>query len=318
MIQTFFPNSFRTLRHYRPLAALLISLSAISLFLVGCKKNGPVPVTYIMVCCHSADQGTKFLTDDGWDSLHDYRNFDFALSMMRRIKEAGINIVGIDFTNPSQWDGLSDLHMPMLQNVVKAAKELDMQYFLFCGNTAAWTMKYWNEKAKWLWDNLAQEEHYRKYGFGDDRPMMTIFLPGKDFWAQYEQTPPEEKDYLAKFRIGTCQVNDPIVPDTSDGWGYRNLSAGCDNRARFVCPNSGVPPQDWERVGPNNWRNRVRWCLEAKEYAVLGTYDDTCDSNFWGIADVSGSEKSVHYNDSTRHDPYIYYNIVKEEIARRY
>ena len=52
------------------------------------------------------------------DSLHDYRNYDFALSMMRRIKEAGINIVGIDFTNPSQWDGLSDLHMPMLQNVV--------------------------------------------------------------------------------------------------------------------------------------------------------------------------------------------------------
>lgn len=111
-------------------------------------------------------------------------------------------------------------------------------------------------------------------------------------------------------------MNDPITPVESDGWGYRNMLGGSSDAARFVCPNSGVPPQDWARVGPGEWRRRVRWCLQAREYAVLGTYDDTCDSNFWGIADVSGSTEPAHRNDSTLLDPWAYYNIVCEELDR--
>ncbi len=306
-------------------ACLALSISAA--FLCGCKTSTaktennhdtPVPVTYIMVCCHEMDRGTKFLANEQWDSVHDYRNYDFTVAMMKSIKEAGINVVGIDFTNPSQWDEYKDIHWPMLENVVKASKELDMQYFLFFGNTVAWTMKYWNDCAKWVWDNLAQEEHYRKYGFGDDRPMLTIFLPGKDFKKQWDETPDEEKDYLAKFRIGTCQVNDPIEFTPTDGWGYRNQSASEGDLARFVSPNSGVAPDSWARIGAEEWRQRVKWSLGAKEYAVIGTYDDTCDAIFWGIADVSKSESKVHINDSTKNDPYIYYNIVKEELAAYY
>ena len=281
------------------------------------RGKGPVPVTYVMVCCHSFDRGTRFLVgEDQWDSVHDYCNYDFTRSMLWRIRQSGIRVVGVDFTNPSQWDEFHDHHWPMLENIVRACHELDMQYFLFCGNTAAWTMKYWNEKARLVWENLAQDPAYRRYGFGDDRPMLTIFLPGKDFWAQWERTPQEEKEYLSRFRIGTCQVNDPITPVESDGWGYRNMLGGSSDAARFVCPNSGVPPQDWARVGPGEWRRRVRWCLQAHEYAVLGTYDDTCDSNFWGIADVSGSTEPAHRNDSTLLDPWAYYNIVCEELDR--
>ena len=120
----------------------------------------PVPATYIKVCCHGADKGTKFLANGEWDARHDYRDFDFALEQMRKIKEAGINVVGVDFTNPSQWDQFKAHHWPMLQNVVRAAKELDMQYFLFLGNTCAHTMKYWNEKAKIVWEEFAQDQRF--------------------------------------------------------------------------------------------------------------------------------------------------------------
>ena len=275
-----------------------------------------VPVTYIMVCCHSADRGTKFLANGKWDSKHDYRDYSFAVDQLRKIKEAGINVVGIDFTNPAQFDKQKWLHWPMLLNVVKAAKELDMQYFLFLGNTHAHTMKYWNEKAKIVWEEFARDDpHYRRYGFGDDRPMMTIFLPGRHFAAHLAKTPPEEKNWIEKFRIGTCQVNDPIVPVSTDGWGYRNMSAGSTDLARFAAPNSGVDPKQWARVDANEWRRRVKWALGAKEYAVIGTYDDTCDCIFWGIADVSASRNPVHVHADTKDDPYIYYNIVKEELA---
>jgi len=125
------------------------------------------------------------------------------------------------------------------------------------------------------------------------------------------ETKPEDKDWLLKFRIGTCQINDYIVPTPTDGWGYRNLSCGVPDYARFVAPESGVHPSTWRRVLPDEWRRRVKWALGAKEYAVIGTYDDTCDSIFWGIADVSASTNHKHVNEATKDDPYVYYNIVK-------
>ena len=294
----------------------VVACAAFSSIAHGAEAVRPVPATYIMVCCHGADKGTKFLANGEWDDRHDYRDYAFALDQMRKIKEAGINVVGVDFTNPSQWDQFKAHHWPMLLNVVKAAKELDMQYFLFLGNTCAHTMKYWNEKAKVVWEEFAQDPHYRRYGFGDDRPMMTIFLPGKDFAAHLKRSRPEEKNWLEKFRIGTCQVNDPIVPTPTDGWGYRNKSAGSTDLARFVAPNSGVGPGTWARVDANEWRARVKWALGAKEYAVIGTYDDTCDCIFWGIADVRGSRNPTHVHKATKDDPYVYYNIVKEEVAK--
>ena len=277
-------------------------------------QAAPVPATYVMVCCHSNDRGTKFLANGEWDSAHDYRDYAFALDMMRKIKEAGVRVVGVDFTNPPQWDVKGEF-WPMLLNVVKAAKELDMQYFLFLGNTYAHTIRYWNEKAKIVWEEFAQDPHYRRYGYGDDRPMMTIFLPGRDFAAHLAATPEEDRRWLDKFRIGTCQVNDPIVPTPTDGWGYRNRSAGSTDLARFAAPNSGVGPKEWARVDADEWRARVRWALGAKEYAVIGTYDDTCDCIFWGIADVRESKNPVHVHESTKDDPRIYYRIVQEEIA---
>ena len=278
--------------------------------------SAPVPVTYIMVCCHEKDKGTKFLANGEWPEKRDYRKYPIALDTLRKIKETGIGVVGIDFTNMAQWDQQRERHWPMLLNVKKAAEELDMQWFLMLGNTRHEPMSYWNSKAKLVWEEFAQDPHYRKYGFGDDRPMITIFRPGEDFAKQLAETKPEDKDWLLKFRIGTCQINDYIVPTPTDGWGYRNLSCGVPDYARFVAPESGVHPSTWRRVLPDEWRRRVKWALGAKEYAVIGTYDDTCDSIFWGIADVSASTNHKHVNEATKDDPYVYYNIVKEEIAK--
>ena len=58
---------------------------------------------------------------------------------------------------------------------------------------------------------------YRKYGYGDDRPMLVVFLHGRKLPGMYDAAPDNEKDYLAKFRIGTCQVNSPMDFVASDG-----------------------------------------------------------------------------------------------------
>ena len=286
-----------------------------------------MPVCHLLICCRSANSGTTFLVNDEWNPAHDYRDIDQVRDILRKVKEAGIRVVSVDFTNPPEWEmgeggrihsgsgrGWTDFGK-MLDNIATVCKETGLQYVIFIGNPVAHTMKYWNDVAGFIWDTYAQDPAYRRYGFGDDRPLLPVFLPGDTFWPLWERTPEEEKDNLARFRIGTCQVNDPIEPTLSDGWGYRNVSESSDGAVRFACPNGGVPPGDWYRVDAAEWKRRVEWALGAKEYAVFGSYDDTCDAIHWGISDASGATRECHVNASTVDNPYVYYDILKEALT---
>ena len=66
-------------------------------------------------------------------------------------------------------------------------------------------------------------------------------------------------------------------------------------------------------LGPYR-RRYLDWGLQATKYIVVGSYDDTCDAIFWGIADVSASTTECHKNAATVGDPYVYYNIVKAKL----
>mgnify|MGYP002858120021 CR=1 FL=1 len=295
------------------------------------KPTNPTKVCHLLICCRSMNKGTTFLVNNKWNAAHDYRDIDQVRSIMQQIKAAGITVVSVDFTNPPEWEGAGNgsIHIDgqtdaynwagygkMLDNIVKVCEEEDMQFVIFIGNPAAWGMKYWNDVAGFIWDNYAQKKTYRKYSTSDNRPILPIFIPGESYVTAWNSTPDNEKDNIAKFHVGTCQVNDPIKPTATDGWGYRNKSASSNDAVRFVCPNSGVAPSTWARVGAEEWRSRVQWGLKAKDYVIFGSYDDTCDAIFWGIADVSHSQTDCHKNSSTVGKPSIYYDILQEEIAK--
>ncbi len=288
----------------------------------------PTAVCHLMPCCRVNNAGTRFLVNGQWLASHNYGDISQVRDILKKVRQAGIRVVGIDFTNPSQWDdiGESALHdgdggefwrtfHPMLDNIALVCEQTDMEFFLFIGNTQVWGMEYWNNIAGKILQNWAQSPAYHRYGYGDDRPMLVMFVPGTNFANQLKSTPASRKNNLLQFHIGTCQINTPITPTTTDGWGYRNYSASSDGKVRFACPNGGVPPQDWYRVDAAEWQRRVSWALGATEYAVLGSYDDTCDAIFWGIADVSGSVSSYHRNLSTVNDPFVYYNIVRKSLT---
>ena len=218
----------------RSIKSLVIAfIMPLAIAMSGCAgrkaAQGPVPVTYIMVCCHSMDRGTKFLINGEWDSKHDYKDYETALGLMRQIKDAGINVIGIDFTNPPQWDGAKDEFFLMLDNVRRATKELSMDYFMFLGNTAAWTMSYWNEKARIVWETMVTDENYRRYGFGDDRPMLTIFLPGEDFKKQWDAR--ERAFRGAEFRCRSQGMETYRTTGVEEACGVESRSQGiCRHR----------------------------------------------------------------------------------------
>ena len=273
--------------------------------------HSPHAVCFVLICCREANRGIKFLVKNRWNPAHDYNDISQVEDIMQKIKDAGINTVCIDMTNDSQWMQLWDTYKPMVDNIQRICRDKKMQFFLFIG--AAGEMSFWNDKAKYTLEHWANDPTYRRYGHGDNRPILIVFNPADAYWGRYNNSQPEEISYLSKFHIGTTQVNDPILPGLSDGWGYRNYSQSVDGKVRFVSPTQGVAPSDpWRHISVDKWRKRVAWGLKADHYVMFGSYDDTCDGINWGIADTKGTD--IAYNKYPDDDPYAYYNALKEML----
>ena len=283
----------------------------------GCQVSGPVPVSHIMPCCRWNNDGTTFLVNNIWNSYHEYNDISQCRSILKTIAKAGIRVVCIDYTNQAQWDSQweSDNFKGRLDNIAQVCGEIGMDWFLFIGYLSISPgISWWNTIAERIWNSYAQLNHYHYNG---GKPMLLIFMPGTEYNRAINNASAADKTYLKngdKFTIGTCQVNSAITPTTTDGWGYRNYSQSSNGAVRFVCPNSGVPPQDWARIDDAAWASRLDWGLQATKYIVIGSYDDTCDAIFWGIADVSASNTAYHKHSATVNDPYVYYNIVRQKL----
>jgi hypothetical protein len=271
-----------------------------------------IPACHILLCCRENNRGMTFLVDGKWNPNHTYADINQVSDILQKVKEAGISLVILDMTNPSQWEQYWKEFQPMVNNVQQVCQQKNMQFFVFLG--AFDSVSYWNKQAEKVWNLWAQSTTYRRYGFdGDDRPMLLCFQPSDLYWNKYNAAPAADKTYLSRFHIGTTQVNDPIVPGESDGWGYRNYSQNASGSVRFASPNGGVNPKDpWYKVSVAEWTRRVNWAREASKYSVYGSYDDTCDAINFGIADTRHT--SVSYNKYPGDDPYCYYNVVKNAL----
>ena len=201
-----------------------------------------------------------------------------------------------------------------------------------------------NLKTIWECTDPMKEMRYYEGGKPLD-PDAEGWVAPKTIHGQFRVTKGALKEAV---RDGLNQFLVDIETDQKDGdwhtWGITLRGGGCGNLANFRTP-VGKPgvltyvmpftlPKGKEFTGNCELSFFVRpepvkggrFAIRrlrlvsgdscAKEYAVIGTYDDTCDSIFWGIADVRESRNPKHVNDATKDDPYVYYNIVKEELAK--
>ena len=305
-------------------SAKLVLLILLCLFLYSPVIKAGEPCCHVLICCRSNNDGIKFQINKEWNPAHNYGDISQVRDILQRIKDAGIYTVIVDMTNASQWTNLWNEFEPMVNNIQQVCQEKEMHYFLFIGASLPEDIKketgvnrnafaFWNDKAKLILNTWAKNPAYRKYGFGDDRPMLLAFQPSEMYWKDFNAAPDNEKNYLTKFHIGTTQVNDPILPGVSDGWGYRNYSQSVDGKVRFASPNSGVSPDEWKRISSEQWVERVKWASEAEEYSIYGSYDDVCDAIHWGIADTKNC--NIAFKKYPNDDPLYYYKVVKEVLA---
>ena len=307
----------------------LLLIIAIILGIHSFKVQAGEPVTGLLICCRGTDMG-PFLINGKWEPKHDYGDIEQVRGILTNIQEAGINVVSIDMTNPSQWTRLWDEFKPMIDNIRTVCAEKKMEYFIMIGAVVSnpvrrepgmpaniktvGNLEFWNMQAKYIWENYAQDSHYRTYGFGDNRKMITMFYPGvlvNDLW---DKTPEEHKTYLSKFYRGTNHYNEQRANAENDGWGYRDKQQNESGTVRFVAASAGMHPGSSSFISQQQWKERVDWVAEAEHYSVYGTYDDTCDNIHWGIHDTKNvtNPNRKYAND----DPYVYYNVVKEKLAK--
>ena len=289
------------------------------------KLRAGEPVCHIMICCKECNNGLSFFVNGKWNANHEYADINVARDMLQKIKDAGINIVIIDMTNASQWTIFWDRSYPMVNNIQQVCREKNMQFLLFIGSQLPADIKlscnipaetdafdFWNTQAEKIWNTWAQDPTYRKYGYGDDRPMIIAFEPSQSYWSAYNGRPDTYKTYLSKFYIGTTQVNQAVTPGETDGWGYRNSIQNTSGKIRYTSTNGGIVPGTWYKISPEAFRNEVQWASESSDYSVYGSYDDTCDGICWGIANTMSS--TLSYNKYAVDDPFVYYNIIKKII----
>lgn len=304
--------------------ALIAALQILLLIPPGNLKAGE-PVCHIMICCKACNNGVSFLVNGEWNGNHDYGDINQVRDILQKIKDTGIKTVIIDMTNPSQWTIFWNIFKPMVDNIQLVCREKEMQFFIFIGAQLSNEIKagcnipletdafeFWNGIAGIIWNTWAQDSVYRRYGFGDNRPMIVAFLPSESYWDQYNGRPEEYKIHLSKFYIGTTQVNDPVTPGETDGWGYRKSIGNPSGTIRFTSPNGGIGPSSWCKITPAAFRTEVKWASEAAHYSIYGSYEDACDAIFWGIAQTRNS--TAAYNKYPVDDPFLYYSIIKEIV----
>ena len=315
---------------------LPVSMNMSFLVTKTAKLNSAIPVTGLLICCRGGgeyDRGT-FLINGQWNAGHDYRDINQVRSILTHIQNAGINIVCIDMSNPSQWTRLWDTFSPMCENIRTVCNEKNMEYFILIGaivsdavrnepGMPAWIktvghLEFWNMQAKYIWENWATDSHYRTYGFDDNRKIINMFYPGElvfgsngngGLWAG---TPAEQKSYLSKFYRGTHEYNQDFFDTPTDGWGYRDVQKNSDGKIRFVSPTSGLVPSSAVHISAEKWAERIDWAAQAEHYSIYGSYDDNNDNIHWGINDTKNAAGMYKY---LVDDPYYYYNVLKNKLT---
>ncbi len=291
--------------------------------------DSSVPVTGLLICCRGTDRG-PFLVNGQWKASHDYSDINQVRGILTHIQNAGINVVCIDMTNPSQWTRLWDMFSPMVENIRTVCAEKNMEYFVMIGAVVSdavragtgmpdWIktighLEFWNMQAQYIWENWAQDSHYRRYGFGDDRKIINMFYPGILVQSLWNTTPDEDLTYLSKFYRGTHEYNEDFTDTPSDGWGYRDIQQSSNGNIRFVSPTAGLVPSTSTRISAQQWADRIDWAADAAHYSIYGSYDDNNDNIHWGINDTKNATGSIPLK-YPENDPYYYYSILKNKLT---
>jgi fibronectin type 3 domain-containing protein len=166
--------------------------------------------------------------------------------------------------------------------------------------------------------NWAKDVAYKRYGYGDDRPILILFDRAEAVIPLINSVPANKTNYFSRFHIGTEMVNISTTPGETDCWGYRNFMQNSTGSIRFASPESGLAPTDpWVRISEEEWIKRVDWCKSASEYSIYGSYDDVNDCIHWGIFDTKklpATNTTKKYPDD---DPWVYYNVVRGALKPR-
>lgn len=281
----------------------------------------PTIISYIATPrSSSASFGVEYLINGAWIDTHPWDDPTIVNDKLDRLYEAGVDVIIQDLTNwQANNNGLAlcETEMPVIEarltsRGMKHAMIIRAQDKPAGANATQYftSIDMANRHAETIWNDWAQKSTYYKV---NNKPLLVIFQPNKATYdAAYAAAPAAQKTYLSKFTVVNCY---------GGGWGWGYDEASADGKTRYIRPNQqDNTSSDWlqyrRRSTLAEWEDSIKWAMQAENFFVLSSYDETSDGSFWAITDTTGATTApearlCNQNTSPSTMKYAYYNLVQ-------
>lgn len=257
------------------------------------------------------DKGELYKIHDTWQPFRISNRDTFKWSgILKEMKAVGCEVVILDMTNLGQ--------VRIMENALSVRDHLDgMKYATFVTSHShalqrdMTIVELANLQAKDIWDMMAQDPTV--YEYWGDKPLMIVWADEDYFTRVYNESPPEHKTYIDKFRIGYSESSENgHTKDhfAKDSFAYRTV--GGHLKVRQCAPTFGYNSATWTRKTKEEYRADCEWVKMATDYSVYGSWT-LSDGMMMGVVNTEGlSDYKNRYPDVT--DPYYYADVLRSVL----
>lgn len=251
----------------------------------------------------SDSEGAKVNINGTWQSI-DWNNDASLNSYFNSMKNAGINIIVLDFTNGFRWS-------KQAKTIQKLCSENNMKMCIAFNPQDGSNMESFSRTTWELYAN-PDASYSNAYFYKDGKPLVVLYTWRDGFNNSFKQT----GEYRSKFNVVWASGEDSKV----NKWGWQlepQIGPMSSSDSMFITPSVKFEPKD------DKWRKDLSWLdygfLMTKKsnpkYVVVGSYDDLFERNGWMPMDTTNCKVAVQLKDIYgKISTTAYYNRVSEWI----
>lgn len=261
-------------------------------------EKATIYATWIMIYIGSTEawwkpdheRGCSIKVDGKWQSMN-WNNERVLLSQCKAIRNAGINVIVLDFTNGTRWEKAA-------KQVLQFCHDNGMKMAVAFNPQNGQTME---SKSKTVWNSYCKPKapHSDAYFYKNGKPLLVLYTGRQGYKNSVMLT----GEYRKKFHTQWSSGEDP----EKDKWGWQNVpTTGPIHSKDSMYVSGGIK---YGGTGGNKmrdeWRNHIAWLdysfletVKAKpRHIIVGSYDDMPERNGWMVVDTTKAARGWQRQD---------------------
>lgn len=259
-------------------------------------SKSPITVTWVMIWNGATEKwwkesdyhGCKVLVDGSWQSIN-WNSEEHIDSYCKAIRDAGINVIAVDFTNGFRWKWQA-------KRIQKFCHENKMKFTVAFNSQGG---KHMESSCKAVWEEYASPSTplHEAYLYKDGKPLVVLYTTRGGYKASFAI----KDTYRDKFSTTWASGED----SDKDKWGWQlepHVGPVPSRDSMFV---TGSVKFNSPRTTDNEWRKNLAWLdygfIKAGEsspkFLIVGSFDDVHERNAWIQVDTTDAPKGWQMRD---------------------